>query len=78
MKTVFELDSHKAALSKSRIKIIGKKPQHSPHVSIVLGHSADPYALESLFIKDKDLERFAVNVLKALNSKHLNTKCKTK
>lgn len=45
--------------------IIGQIPETGrPYVSI------DAFA-EPIFIADKDLERFAVNILKALNSKKL-------
>lgn len=66
MKTVFELDCHRAELKGSTIAIIGKKPRYKPYVSITL-----PGKLGSIFIEDKDLERFAVNILKSLNSKKL-------
>lgn len=68
MKTIFELE---CLLDKSRIdtfekiKIIGQAPNHKPYVVINLEH-------DDLFIKDKDLERFATNILKALKSKRLN------
>lgn len=44
------------------INIIGKNP---PYVSI------DIKGINSVFIKDKDLEKLAVNILKALNSDKL-------
>lgn len=66
MKTEFELDCHKADLTGSNIRIIGKHPKNKPYVSINL-----PDDKGSLFILDKDIERFAVNILKSINSKHI-------
>lgn len=48
------------------VKIIGQSPKHLPYVAIL--PSDVNY---SMFIQDKDLERFAVNILKSLKSKHL-------
>lgn len=71
MKTDFELDCHKAELSRSKIQIIGKEPGHKPYVRIELGQSAGKLAGECLFVEDRDAEKLAVNILKALNSKRL-------
>lgn len=68
MKTEFELDAHKADYTGSKIKIIGKAPKHKPYVTIALTNR------DTLFIEDKDLERFAINILKALKSKKLQNK----
>lgn len=68
MKTEFTLEQMQGAEtwnSFTQIKIIGKAPEHKPYVVITSGSDDD------LFIKDEDLERFAVNILKALNSKRL-------
>lgn len=65
MKTEFELETGSEMLKNSKIKIIGERPNHKPYVSILAE------AKETFFIKDKDLERFAVNILKALKSKRL-------
>lgn len=62
MKKVFELDAHKASLTGSTINIIGTDSK--PFVSITL-----PDNKGSLFIEDKDLKRFAINILKALLNK---------
>lgn len=48
--------------------IIGKYPENLPYVSIsITGNECN----SSAFIKDKDLERFAINILKSLKSEHL-------
>lgn len=71
MKTDFELDAHKAELSGSKIAIIGTTPASKPYVRIELSTSCGHLARCCLFIYDRDLERFAVNILKALKSKKL-------
>lgn len=54
---------------KSSAIIVGQSPESKPYVNIEL---IDREENRLLFgIKDKDLERFAVNILKALNSKAL-------
>lgn len=68
MKTEFDLVwSGGNIVPDVKAKIIGKvKNEEKPYLSI------NPYAQsEPIFIQDKDLERFAVNILKALRSKHL-------
>lgn len=72
MKTDFELEatmSHPTRIEKTSnlIRIIGQAPKNAPYVVIEISH------LTSMFIQDKDLERFAVNILKTLKSKHLKT-----
>lgn len=70
MKTEFELEvlsglnKDGRAVSFETIKIIGQEPEHSPYAVIKAEH-------HDLYIKDKDLETFAVNILKALKSKKL-------
>lgn len=64
MKTEFQLDFHNAECIGAKINIVGKRPDNKPYVSI----QTPKY---SLFIYDEDLERFAVNILKALKSKKL-------
>ena len=66
MKTEFELDFHSANLIGSKIFLIGKEPKDKPYVSISV--TTGGY----LFVKDKDLEKLAVNILKAIRSKKLN------
>lgn len=65
MKTLFKLEHADKEPSSWFMQIIGKDPVNKPYVSI-----GDD--VQSFYIADKDLERFAVNILKALNSKHLN------
>jgi len=72
MKTEFKLDSHLADLSGSTISIIGKSVDSKPYVRIELPELHNLTSRNTcLFIEDKDLERFAVNILKALKSKRL-------
>lgn len=66
MKTTFNLDAHKADFTGSTINIVGKSPDNKVYVSIILSNN-----MGALFIEDKDLERFAVNILKSIDSKHL-------
>jgi hypothetical protein len=77
MKTVFKIETPVGdgqMMDNGYISIVGTSPNFIPYVSISpAGGDESGY-----FIKDKDLERFAVNILKALNSKHLNTKPKRK
>lgn len=61
MKTEFELED--VMTTKGTISIIGTRPKNSPYVSIDIT-SKEPSV--RTYIKDKDLERFAVNILKAL------------
>ena len=69
MKTVFELENCRQLGTRNMIRIIGKSPKDSPYVSIETDQSDNP--TKQLFIKDKDLELFVVNILKALNSKRV-------
>lgn len=64
MKTEFRLEHADKMMSSFFIKIIGKKPKHKPYVTI-----GDD--VQSFFIPDEDLERFAINILTALKSKRL-------
>lgn len=69
MKTEFELDTTNPYKSKGKARIIGLSPSSHPYVSIRI---ITPNAIEtSACIKDHDLERFAVNILKAMKSKKL-------
>ena len=69
MKTEFDLGSRGPYTGSGKVKIIGVCPKWSPYVSINLESNQ---GLElSACIKDRDLERFAVNILKALKSKRL-------
>lgn len=69
MKTEFNLEfsdpmqSKMQVSSTEKIMIIGQAPKDIPYVMIDVG--------TSYFIQDNDLELFAVNILKALKSKHL-------
>lgn len=46
------------------LKIIGKAPKCKPYVKITIND-------KGLYIEDKDLEKVAINILKALKSKKL-------
>lgn len=64
-KTEFKLEwASKTIVPDVTIKIIGQQPDEIPYVSINCFS-------EPIFIPDKDLERFAVNILKAIKSKKL-------
>jgi len=65
MKKVFKLEHANKAPSQVYISIVGEAPESKPYVTIINDD------LAPLFIPDKDLERFAVNILKALKSKRL-------
>lgn len=72
MKTEFDLHFGNGELHKSgQIKIVGQRPAHAPYVAIYLNDPRQPQTTTSCWIPDKDLERFAVNILKALGSKKL-------
>jgi hypothetical protein len=53
-------------LTGSSIKIIGRCPEFVPYVMIEMPGD------KGLYLDGRDLETFAVNVLRALKSKHLN------
>lgn len=69
MKTEFDLMVPQSSGDRKSgfvLKIIGQEPKNKPYVSVDFMHSGGVYV-----IPDKDLERFAVNILKALKSKKL-------
>jgi hypothetical protein len=66
IKIDFKLENNRCQLTESEIRIVGQAPVNKPYVSISV-----PNTPECLFIPDKHLELFAVNILKALKSKHL-------
>lgn len=80
MKTDFELDVP-YYFSSAKAQIIGRRPEHKPYVAISISRFGFKGADNSypsvnwkdtaIHIRDKDLERFAVNILKALKSKKL-------
>ena len=78
MKTVFELEEYagvngKLIPSGVKLNIIGMEPIYKTYVSLNI-----PGEEHSFFIPDKDLERFAVNILKFMKSKHLRHPSKWK
>lgn len=69
MKTHFQCDS----LSGTRnllLNIIGKKPNDKPYVRISSTSEDGEHSISGC-VRDKDLERFAVNILKSIGSKKL-------
>jgi|CXWL01.1.fsa_nt_gi hypothetical protein len=78
MKTEFELDEYKRAkgeMTGGSIYIIGKLPKWKPYIAIKVYHKNAEGKVDhrGLFIKDKDIEKFAVNILKSIGSKKLKT-----
>lgn len=71
-KTQFELEGLGGDCS-GAIEIVGARPEHKPYVVINLTSNLKNGAtiLRTAEINRPDLERFAVNILKALNSKKL-------
>lgn len=70
MKTDFKMDTTNPYKSTAEARIIGIAPKYKPYVSIRI---TTPNGVEtSACIPDRDLERFAVNILKAIKSKRLN------
>lgn len=68
-KTQFELvDSDDKSVVGNAL-IIGREPNYKPYVSLKLYGKVDNSHYG--FVADKDLERFAVNILKAIKSKKL-------
>lgn len=65
MKTKFDLEFI-GLKATGTAEIIGKSPDHLPYM-VVTVNGIDA------FVKDKDLELMAVNILKALDSKKLST-----
>lgn len=73
MKTSFKCELGKgdeAAGHLIEVHIIGRSPKDKPYVSINV-HGLKEATMASGWIPDEDLERFAVNILKALKSKKL-------
>lgn len=67
MKKEFELVTADNKPTRNFIRVIGLNDGvHWPYVLVEYNQGKD-----SLFVHDKDLERFAVNILKALKSKKL-------
>lgn len=71
MKTIFILDTVNPYKSTAEARIVGLSPEYKPYVSIRI---TTPNGVEtSACIPDAQLERFAVNILKALKSKRLKS-----
>lgn len=64
MKTHFDLDNGGDKKRSGQIKIIGPYPSYRPYISIEINEV-------DMWVKDKDMERLAVNILKAIKSKKL-------
>ncbi len=71
MKRRFELE-HNGSYPKQRgiVNIIGSEPEDKPYLSICFMYEGNQIAHS--WVSDKDLERLAVNILKAIKSKKLN------
>lgn len=71
MKTEFDLDTTSPTESVAVAHIIGLGPDYRPYISIRI---TTPNGVEtSACIQDKDMETFAVNILKALKSDKLTS-----
>ena len=73
MKTEFKCElgnGDEVAGHSIELKIIGSKPRYSPYVAVYAKTSTKTTQAQG-WISDRDLERFAVNILKALKSKRL-------
>lgn len=72
LKTEFKLEvlGPNADRVHGKAMIIGEIPESRPYVAICFGDKMSTNRARG-FIQDKDLERFAVNILKALKSKRL-------
>lgn len=80
MKTNFELElgeGDKGAGHSLEIKIIGTHPDSSPYVAVYASGLTE-CTQASGWIADQDLEKFAVNILRALGSKKLKTNTRSK
>ncbi len=72
MKIEFKLDAPMTYIQKATARIIGGSQNTKPYVAIdIIRRGSVNWKDTSVFIQDKDLERFAVNILKALKSKRL-------
>lgn len=71
MKVEFDLELPSDLDSSGTISIIGKEPDHRPYVAIRIYKGFHQLPSCHALIQDRDLERFAVNILKALKSKKL-------
>lgn len=72
-KTEFELELLHSTKTKGTALIIGETTKgYHPYVKFDFVNAENQNnEYFSAYIKDKDLERFAVNILRSLNSKHL-------
>lgn len=70
MKTVFYTEHNTIyPETKGVVSIIGEGPENKPYLSITF--QLDGSEICSGWLPDKDLERFAVNILKALDSDYI-------
>lgn len=71
MKTAFILAKNDCFENQKFIlNIIVKEPKDRPYLSVTL--QSNGHLVGNSWMEDKDLEMFAVNILKALKSKKLN------
>lgn len=71
MKTEFQLEFPGRPGHNGSIQIIGERPDNIPYVALSVTKSGNVQSEIHACIPDKDLELFAVNILKALKSKKL-------
>lgn len=68
IKTEFQLQDSFEIPCGIKISIVGKKPKWNPYISLQI-----PLHGQAYFIKKSEMEEFAVNILKAIKSKHLRS-----
>ena len=76
MITVFELelgDGDKRSGHRIILKIIGEAPKESPYLAVYADGLTEATQATG-WIPDDELEIFAVNILRAIKSKHLKSK----
>lgn len=68
MKTTFNMEKINTRCD-ATISIIGEKPKDKPYVQVQFINNKDSSG--KLYLKNKGLEKFAINILKSLNSNKL-------
>ena len=71
MKTIFDLEELQSPKYGGCAMIIGKDAEYNPFLAIKI-YGKGGRGGRSFEMADKDLERFAVNILKALKSKKIS------
>jgi len=75
MKTEFELDilNNPNITKRATANIIGTSPKFRPYLKVTVSETDTNQELFGIYVQDKDLERFAVNILKSLKSDKLKS-----